>query len=122
MLITDLESDEMLIVNNSWGPEDENWEDEEDEDFEALGVWDGDEKDGLFEFEDLGWITSVLFFDLHIRKRKWKGKMKIFLVFQRESLDLYKEFWRVIRWELVLCGGCMVVEETKGKVLWGKKD
>ena len=48
MLITDLESDEMLTVNNSWGPEDENWEDEEDEDFE-----DEDFDDRLQDLDDL---------------------------------------------------------------------
>ena len=30
MLLTDIEIDEALIVNASWGPEDENWEDEEE--------------------------------------------------------------------------------------------
>ena len=38
MLTTDLENDYMaedsFSLNNSWGPEDESWDDEEDDDFE----------------------------------------------------------------------------------------
>lgn len=48
----------------------------EDEGFKDLGVWKDDEKDRLFEFEDVGWIASVLFLDLHIRKME--NEMTIF--------------------------------------------
>jgi len=39
MLLTNLENDEVLIVNASWGPEDDepiddDWEDEDDEDLD----------------------------------------------------------------------------------------